>query len=66
MGRVTTAVRALFLTATPIGAVIAGAITRAFGNDPRPAFLGAGVLTVVIIGFGWLAALRHYDVDLAK
>jgi MFS family permease len=61
LGRVTATARALFITATPIGTVIAGATTRAFGNDPRPAFLGAGALIAVIIGVGWLAALRRYD-----
>ncbi|GAA2086860.1 MFS transporter [Actinomadura alba] len=61
LGRVTTTGRALFITATPIGTVIAGATTRTFGNDPRPAFLGAGALIAVIIGVGWLAALRRYD-----
>jgi MFS family permease len=66
MGRVTTTVRALFLTATPIGAAIAGAATTAAGGDPRPAFLTAGVLTAVTIGLGWFAALRHYDMSLTK
>jgi hypothetical protein len=66
MGRVTTTVRAMFLTATPIGAAIAGAATKAAGGDPRPAFLIAGVLTAVTIGLGWLAALRHYDMSLTK
>lgn len=61
LGRVTTAVRALFVTATPVGAVLAGATARAFGGDPRPAFFGAGVLIAVIIGVGWFAALRRYD-----
>jgi hypothetical protein len=54
----------MLLTATPIGAAIAGAATTAAGGDPRPAFLSAGVLTAVTIGLGWLAALRHYDMSL--
>lgn len=66
MGRVTTMVRAMFLTATPIGAAIAGAATKGFSNDPRPVFLGAGALTAVTIGLAWLAALRHYDMTLTK
>ncbi|MBC6462201.1 MFS transporter [Actinomadura sp. HBU206391] len=61
LGRVTTTGRALFITATPVGAVLAGAVTRAFGDDPRPAFLGAGALMIVIIAAGWLVALRRYD-----
>jgi predicted MFS family arabinose efflux permease len=61
LGRVSTIVRALFHAATPLGAVVAGAVTRACGSDPRPAFLAAGVLVAVITGVGWTAALRHYD-----
>jgi MFS family permease len=58
LGRVTTVARAAFLTATPVGAVLAGAATRAFG--PRPAFLAAGVLVAVTMGAGWSLALRRW------
>lgn len=60
LGRVTTTVRALFITATPIGTAIAGTTTKILGNDPRPVILTAGALTALTIGIGWVAALRHY------
>jgi MFS family permease len=61
LGRVTTTSRAFLLAATPIGAAIAGATTRGFGGDPRPTFLGAGVLIAVVIAVVWFAAFRRYD-----
>lgn len=61
MGRVTTAVRAVFLAATPVGAAAAGALTGACGDDPRPVFAGAGLAAGALIAAGWTAALRHYD-----
>ncbi|MEU4823576.1 MFS transporter [Actinomadura sp. NPDC023710] len=65
LGRVTTAARALFVAATPVGATAAGAVTKASGHDPRPAFLGAGLLIGAIIGCGWFGALRRYDTPAA-
>jgi hypothetical protein len=65
LGRVTTAARALFVAATPVGATAAGAVTKASGHDPRPAFLAAGLLIGVIIGCGWFGALRRYDTPAA-
>ncbi|MEV6521769.1 MFS transporter [Longispora sp. NPDC051575] len=60
LGRVTTTVRALFMAATPAGAALAGVVTRAFGNDPRPAFLAAGALTALAVGVGWFGVLRRH------
>lgn len=66
MGRVTTAVRAMFVAVTPIGAAIAGAVTKSFDNDPRPVFIAAGVLIAVIMGLGWCAGLRRFDAALPE
>jgi len=59
LGRVTSTVRLVFLTADPLGVVIAGSLTAALGGDARPVFLGAGVLVMVTAAAGWLAGLRR-------
>ncbi len=58
LGRVTSAVRVLFLAVDPLGVVIAGSVAAALGGDPRPVFLGAGIMIVVTAAAGWLAGLR--------
>jgi hypothetical protein len=58
LGRVTGTVRLLFLTADPVGVVVAGSLTAAIGS-PRPVFLGAGILVTVTAAAGWRAGLRH-------
>jgi MFS transporter len=58
LGRVTAAVRLLFLTADPLGVVIAGSLATAIGS-PRPVFLGAGLLVAVTAAAGWRAGLRR-------
>ena len=58
LGRVTGTVRLLFLTADPVGVVIAGSLTAALGG-PRPVFLGAGITVVVTAAAGWRAGLRR-------
>ena len=59
LGRVTSTVRLLFLTADPVGVVIAGSLTAALGGNPRPVFLGAGILVTVTAAAGWRAGLRR-------
>jgi len=59
LGRVTGTVRLLFLTADPVGVVIAGSLTAALGGNPRPVFLGAGVTVAVAAAAGWGAGLRR-------
>ena len=59
LGRVTAAARTIFVSATPVGALIAGLGTRAAGNDPRPMFLGAGCLLALAIAVAWFSTLRH-------
>jgi Major Facilitator Superfamily len=59
LGRVTSTVRTICLALTPVGAVVAGALTAALGGDPRPVFLGAGLLIVVTAVIAWAVALRH-------
>jgi hypothetical protein len=58
LGRVTSTVRLLFLAADPAGVVIAGSLAAAIG-DPRPVFLGAGILVAVTAAAGWRAGLRR-------
>jgi hypothetical protein len=59
LGRVTSTVRLLFLTADPVGVVAAGSLTVAVGGNPRPVFLGAGILVTVTAAAGWRAGLRR-------
>jgi MFS transporter len=59
LGRVTSTVRLLFLTADPIGVVLAGSLTAALGGNPRPVFLAAGALVAVTAAAGWRAGLRQ-------
>jgi hypothetical protein len=57
LGRVTSTVRVLFLAVDPLGVVIAGSVAAVLG-DPRPVFLGAGVMIVATAAAGWAAGLR--------
>jgi hypothetical protein len=59
LGRVTSTVRTIGLASTPAGAVGAGALTAALGGDPRPVFLGAGLLIVVAVTIAWATVLRR-------
>src|SRR5262249_57691510 len=59
LGGVTSTVRLLFLTADPVGVVIAGSLTAALGGNPRPVFLGAGAIVAVTAAAGWGAGLRR-------
>jgi hypothetical protein len=66
LGRVTSAVRMLFLAVDPIGVIVAGSLTAWLGGDPRPVFLGAGLLVVTAAGGGWAAGLAaHHRVSRA-
>jgi len=59
LGRVTSTVRLLFLAADPVGVVLAGWLTAALGGNPRPVFLGAGIVVTVTAAAGWRAGLRR-------
>jgi hypothetical protein len=59
LGRVTAAVRTLFVSATSLGAVLAGAGTAAFGDDPRPVFLICGTVLASATVAAWFLSLRH-------
>jgi MFS family permease len=65
LGRVTAAVRTVFVSATPLGAMLAGAVTGAAGNNPRPVFLASGLVLAVSAVTGWFTALRHHAGYLA-
>lgn len=58
LGRVTATVRTLFLSATPLGTLVAGAATREAGG-PRPVFAVSGVLLAASCGVAWVTVLRH-------
>lgn len=60
LGRVTAAARTLFVSATPLGVLIASGVTAASGGNPRPAFLAAGSVLVVSAGVAWRLTLRHH------
>jgi MFS family permease len=59
LGRVTAAWRLTSQAVTLAGAVLAGALATLAGGDPRPALLGAGVLTMVTVVTAWLTGLRR-------
>jgi MFS family permease len=59
LGRVTSTVRTIYLAVTPIGAVLAGVLTSALGNNPRPVFLGAGIFILITAASAWPAVFRH-------
>jgi MFS family permease len=60
LGRVTAAARTLFVSATPLGSLIASAATTAHGGNPRPVFLVAGCVLAVSAGVTWRVTLRHH------
>lgn len=59
LGRVTSTVRTIYLAVTPIGAVLAGVFTSSLGNNPRPVFLGAGILILLTVALAWATSLRR-------
>jgi MFS family permease len=59
LGRITAAVRTVFVSATPLGSVVAGLGTRAAGGDPRPTFLAAGCALALATVIAWFTTLRH-------
>lgn len=59
LGRVTSTVRTVYLAVTPVGAVLAGVFTSSLGNNPRPVFLGAGVLILLTVALAWVTTLRR-------
>ena len=60
LGRVTATARVGALSAAPLGAALAGALTSANHSDPRPVFVGAGLLAVATTAVAWFAGLRHH------
>ncbi|MEV6429734.1 MFS transporter [Nocardia sp. NPDC051463] len=60
LGRVTGAVRWVVLATTPMGAAVAGLLTRLADNDPRPAFLVAGAVLGVSTPVIWAIGLRDH------
>jgi hypothetical protein len=59
LGRVTAAVRTLFVSATPLGAVLVGAGAVVFGGDPRPVFLIFGIVLAGSAVAAWFLSLRQ-------
>jgi MFS family permease len=60
LGRVTATARVTALSAAPLGAALAGALTSLNHDDPRAIFVGAGVLAVATTAVAWVGGLRHH------
>jgi hypothetical protein len=60
LGRVTATVRTVFVSATPLGALLAGAATTAMAGNPRPVFAVAGTALVACTAVAWATVLRHH------
>ncbi|MFI5780659.1 MFS transporter [Nocardia sp. NPDC051570] len=58
LGRVTGTAKFLFLAVEPLGVLVVGGATAALGNDPRPVFLGAGLLAAGAAVTAWFVGLR--------
>jgi MFS family permease len=58
LGRVTASWRLGGQAVTLAGGVLAGATAGLLGNDPRPVFAAAGVLTLLTVGAAWFAGLQ--------
>jgi MFS family permease len=58
LGRVTASWRLGGQAVTLAGGVLAGAMAGLLGNDPRPVFAAAGVLTLVTVAAAWFAGLQ--------
>lgn len=61
LGRVTAAIRISGQIVTPVGAVLAGAITGLLDGNPRPVFAAAGILTALTVLVAWFVGMRHED-----
>jgi MFS family permease len=59
LGRVTASWRLGGQAVTLIGAVVAGAMASLLGDDPRPVFGAAGLLSLLTVAVAWLAGLRR-------
>jgi predicted MFS family arabinose efflux permease len=60
LGRVSGTVRTLFLTVVPLGVLITGSLTSLLGNNPRPVFLGCGLIIAASVAVAWLSTLRRW------
>lgn len=58
LGRVSSTARMIAFAAYPVGAALAGALAGLNGSDPRPVFLGAGMLGLVVAAVAWFFGLR--------
>jgi MFS family permease len=63
LGRVTSTARVIFLAVTPIGAVLASAVTDLAHDSPRPAFVGAGAIILLTVAIAWNRELHRYQQD---
>jgi hypothetical protein len=61
MGRVTASWRLGGQAVTLLGGLLAAAMASVLGNDPRPVFAAAGLLTLACSAAAWLAGLRQED-----
>jgi hypothetical protein len=58
LGRVTASWRLGGQAVTLAGGVLAGVTAGLLGNDPRPVFAAAGVLTLLTVAAAWFAGLQ--------
>jgi MFS family permease len=58
LGRVTASWRLGGQAVTLAGGVLAGVMAGLLGNDPRPVFAAAGVLTLLTVAAAWFAGLQ--------
>ena len=61
LGRVTASWRFGGQAVTFAGALLAGAMAGALGDDPRPVFIAAGALTLCTVAVAWFAGLRREE-----
>ena len=61
LGRVTASWRFGGQAVTFAGALLAGAVAGALGDDPRPVFIAAGALTLCTVAVAWFAGLRREE-----
>lgn len=65
LGRTTGTARMIALSAGPLGTLLAGILTSLNGGNPRPVFIGAGLLALLLVTSVWLGFLRPMSIPAA-
>ena len=66
LGRTTGTARMIALSAGPLGVLLAGTLTSLNHGNPRPVFIGAGLLALVVVTSVWSGSLRRVSVRAAE